>query len=258
MKQTSMFPKVTKDMLMIQLSWAGGFLGIVLLISIIKSFISGIQGNDLEGYFSTIFIAGNIFMLVLGIIVIHFLPHYVGMGVTRKDYFLGAFLASLGITLFIPIVTIIITLLEQFLFHMMDFSYKVQTINEVNIKDNIIGDIVQSIIISPHIAPQDNWFLAAFVLSINILIYYLMGWLIGVSFYRLDVVAGLISIFSSIVLKMLKDTFLRIALDLPAVGWFTFLDKFLPTGIAWVGILLIVIVTIQLIRKMTSRAPIKI
>lgn len=258
MNQQSTFSKVAKEMFLVQLGWAGGFLGIVLVINIVKSFITGYQGSDVEGYFSTIFIAGNIFMIVLGILAINFLPHYVGMGVTRKDYFIGAFLASLGITIFIPIMTIIISRLEQILFNMIDISYKVQTINEVNIKDNIIGDIIQSIIISPHVSPQDNWLLAAIILGINIFIYYLLGWLISVSFYRLDVISGIIFIFISVVLKMLKDTFLRIALDLPVVGWFTSLENFLPSGIAWLGILLVIIATVRLIRKLTSRVPIKI
>lgn len=258
MNQQSISQKVAKEMFLVQLGWAGGFLGIILLINIIKSFISGFQGDDVEGFFSTIFIAGNIFMLVVGIITIHFLPHYVGMGVTRRDYFFGALVASIGLSIFIPIVAIVISALEQIIFNMINLPYKVQTINDVNIDDNILGDILQTIIISPHVAPQENWLLATLVLIINFFIYYLMGWLIGVSFYRLDVISGILFIFIAIVLKMLKDTFLRIALDLPAVGWFTSFEKFIPTGIAWLGIVFIILIATRIIRMLSSRAAVKI
>ncbi|MBY0098315.1 hypothetical protein [Mesobacillus maritimus] len=256
MKQTRIFPKVALDMFVIQLVWTGGFLGIMFLINIVKLIIAGVQGNEVEGYFNTIFITGNIYMLIIGLLSIHFLSHYVGNGVTRKDYFIGSFLASIGIAIILPIFTIIISSLEKFVLNLASISTKVQSINEVDIDDNIIGDIVQSIIISPYVDPQDNWIMAISVLALNLYIYYLIGWLISSSFYRFDVMAGIGFILIALNFKMLKDTLLRISLELPVPGWFSWLD-FLPSGMALIGVLLIIVVTVWFIRLLTKRIAIK-
>lgn len=256
MKQTAVFPKVAQDMFTVQLIWTGGFLGIMLVINIVKGIMAGVQGNEVEGYFSSIFIAGNIYMLILGLLSIHFLPHFLGNGVTRKDYFIGTVLASIGLSIIIPIITIIVSVVERLILGFVDMQYKTQTINEVDIDANVVGDIIQSIIITPYADPQHNWVLAISVLSVNIFIFYLVGWLISSSFYRYDIYAGLGSILLSMVLIMLKDTLLRISLDLPIPGWFSTLD-FLPVGIALLGIVLIILITIGLIRILTKRVAIK-
>src|SRR5690606_29352554 len=187
MKQTANFPKVATDMFMVQLIWTAGFLGIMLIVNIVKLIIAGNQGNLAEGFFNSLFVAGGIYMFVLGILSIYFLPHFVGNGVTRKDYFKGTVLASIGISIVIPIITMIITFLEKFILNIVGLSYKEQTINNVDLDGNIIGDIIQSAIISPYVDPQNNWILAIAVLSLNIFVNYLIGWLIGSSFYRFDV-----------------------------------------------------------------------
>ncbi|WP_077620702.1 hypothetical protein [Bacillus sinesaloumensis] len=256
MKQQPIFRKVATDMFVVQSIWTGGFLGVMLIINIVKSVIAGSQGNEIEGYFSSIFIAGSIYMLVIGLLSIYFLPHYVGNGVTRKDYFMGTVIASIGLSILIPIVTIIVSFLEKFILHFFNIAYKEQTINSVDVGDHIIGEIVQSIIISPHVDPQDNWLLAMGVLSLNIFVYYLLGWLISASFYRFDVIVGIGFILIGINIKMLKDTLLRISLDLPIPGWFSSLD-FLPSAFALISILLIILLSIWLIRLMTKRVAIK-
>ncbi|WP_078382070.1 hypothetical protein [Sutcliffiella halmapala] len=257
MKQHAIFPKVATDIFFTQLKWASGFLGVLFIVNIGKLVLSSIYGYEAEGFFSSIFVAGNIFMLVVGILAIYFLPHYVGNGVTRKDYFTGTVLASIGLSITIPVIAFLVSILEQFILNMVNIALRAQTINDVDIDDNIIGDIVQSIIITPYVAPQQNWLLAIGVLSLNLFINYLIGWLISSSFYRLNVVAGLGFILLAINIKMLKDTFLRISLDLPVPGWFSNLD-FLPSGIALVGILLLVIISIWLIRLLTRRVSVKL
>ena len=139
---------------------------------------------------------------------------------------------------------------------MLDFTYKIQTINELDLDGNIIGDTIQSIILSPYVDPNENWLLAMLVLTVNIFVIYLLGWFISASFYRFDWLIGLVSIVIAVVFKLLKDTFLRITLDLPVVGWFSTLD-FLPMSIALVGIALIIVISIYLTRILTKRVVIK-
>lgn len=256
MKQPSIFPKVAIDMFVVQAIWTAGFLGIMLLINVVKTIMAGFRGNEVEGFFNSVFVAGNIYMLVIGILAIYFLPHFVGNGVTRKDYFFGTVLSSIGLAITIPIITGLISILEKIVLNLINIPLKVQTLNEVDISGNIIGDIVQSIIISPHVDFQSNWGLAMAVLALNIFISYLLGWLISASFYRYGTVIGLASILTAIVFKMLKDTFLRMSLDLSAVGWFSSLED-LPIGIALLGIVVIILLSIWFIRMLTKRVAIK-
>ncbi|WP_071392862.1 hypothetical protein [Bacillus tuaregi] len=257
MKQTAIFRKVAIDMFFAQLMWAGGFLGVMLIVNIVKIILTGMGIQDeVEGYFNSIYIAANIFMLIVGILSIYFLPHFVGNGVTRRDCFLGTALASIGLSITIPIITLIISLLEKMILGLVDLPYKMQTINDIELDGNLIGDIVQSIILTPYVNPLDHWLLAICVLSLNLFIYYLLGWFISSSFYRFDFIAGLAAILTSIVIKMLLDTLLRIALELPVFGWFSKLT-FLPMSVALCGILVVILLTFWSVRRITKRVSIK-
>jgi len=261
MKQTAIFPKVANDMFWVQLFWALGFLGVMLVINIIKIIIATFQGNEPNSYYDSIFIAANIFMLVIGILAIYFLPHYVGNGVTRKDYYKGTLLASVGLSITIPIITICISLLEQMILKNIDkVSFKAANIiNEVvlEIDSNIVGDIVQSIILTPYVDPQSNWFLAICVFSLNIFMYYLAGWLISTSFYRFGAGTGLGFIIIALIVLMLEDVLLRISLDLPIPSRFSTLGS-LPLSITILSILFIIFISIWIIRLLTKRVTIKI
>mgnify|MGYP001213374296 CR=1 FL=1 len=256
MNQPNYSMKVTTGMYVVQLMWTLAFLGVMLIINIAKNVYAGFQGNEVEGFFNSVFIAGNVYMLILGLIAINFLPYFVGNGITRKDYFIGSTIASLLLSISIAVITVVIFFIEKLIFNMLDFTYKIQTINELDLDGNIIGDTIQSIILSPYVDPNENWLLAMLVLTVNIFVIYLLGWFISASFYRFDWLIGLVSIVIAVVFKLLKDTFLRITLDLPVVGWFSTLD-FLPMSIALVGIALIIVISIYLTRILTKRVVIK-
>ena len=94
MKAKAIFPKVAVDLYIVQLLWSLSFLGFFLFIQIAKPLLAMIpllKMNDkinIGNYFDTVFIASNIFMLVIGIIVtLGLLPYYVSIGVTRRDFF---------------------------------------------------------------------------------------------------------------------------------------------------------------------------
>src|SRR5699024_12454545 len=59
------------------------------------------------------YVAANIYMLVIGIIAINFLPYYVQNGVTRKNYFIGNVFAGVGLSIVIPVLIYIISFLEK-------------------------------------------------------------------------------------------------------------------------------------------------
>ncbi|WP_100012482.1 hypothetical protein [Lentibacillus sediminis] len=264
MKSKSMFPKVVMDMFWIQMTWALGFLGIMLIVNIIKIGRTLLGNDSVDNYYVAVFIAANIFMLVIGIISTSFLPHYVENGVTRKDYFKGGLLAAVGLSVIIPIIAffvaaierLIVTNLTSITFGDTDLNSVFQEIPDVGGIGDIISTIVQSVIFTPYVDPGSNWVLGMAVFSLNIFLYYLLGWLISASFYRFDTPGGLGSIVIALVLLMLGDTLLRVAIDLPVLESLAAINS-LPAGVAVLGLLFIVIVSIWMIRLLTKTVSIK-
>lgn len=268
MNQKSMFPKVVMDMFWIQFTWALGFLGIMLAINIFKIVSTVIGNGGVDSYYGAVFIAANIFMLVIGIISINFLPYYVENGVTRKDYFKGALLASAGLSVVIPIIAfyvaaierLIVTNLTNITFGDIDLNSVFQEIDsevgDVGGVGDVISTIVQSVIFTPYVDPGSNWILAMAVFSLNIFLYYLLGWLISASFYRFDTIIGLGSIVIALVLLMVGDTLIRVSLGFPIFESLAALNS-LPAGVAVAGVLFVVVVSIWMIRLLTKNVSIK-
>lgn len=256
MNGNKIYLKVAQDMYLSQFFWTISFLGILLFINIVRLLL-GLQGDEAEGFFNSVFVASNIYMFIIGILAVYFLSYFVGNGVTRKDYFIGASIASFGLSLTIPIITIIVYFIEKMIFNLIGFQYKVPTINEIELDGNIIGDTFQMMILSPYVSPHENWLIASVILGLNIFVAYLFGWFISSCFYRYDKIVGLISIVLVVALKMLKDTFLRIAIDLPAIGWFESLEV-LPASVSIVCILFLAVIILFIIRQATKRVAIKL
>lgn len=256
LKKTKIFSKVATDLFWIQLFWALGFIGVMFVIHLIKIVVAINTGNDIEIYFVSTFVAANIFMLVVGIISSYgFLPHYVSNGVTRKDYFKGATLASVGLSIALPVITSIVSLIELFILKI--FNMSTVTIGErVNMEDDgIVSDIIQSIIIAPYVDPQSNWLLAIFIVILNLLTFYLLGWLIGSAFYRFGVIVGLVFIAISVVLVLLENALLSIGLGLTVPERLSSYDFGLPISI--IGVVAMIIIVLWVIRQLTKRVAIK-
>lgn len=266
MKKNTIYLKVTGDMFMVQSLWILGFLGVMIVVHIFRIITAMFGDNGVDSYFDSVFIAANIAMFVIGILCIYFLPHFVGNGVTRKDYFRGAMLAAIGLSIALPIITMVVSTLGQFIINQIDqITYNNPDINsavqEIDTNGNIIGNIisstVQSFIIPPYVNPTSNWILAIAITSINTFIYYLIGWMISSGFYRLGTIPGLGFIIIGMITLIAKDSLLRITLNLPLAEQLTFLD-ILPKSIAASTILLMVIMVIGVIRLLTKQVTVKL
>lgn len=253
-KQLSL--KVAKDMLWHQGSWTLAFLGIVLLIHIFNVVKGIMLGDEFDSYYHSVYVAGNIYMFVIGIISIYFLTHFVEHGVPRKKYFFGSLLAAVGLAMMIPLVSFVIFIIEQFFFHP---TFKIMEINNImtDIDDSIIGYIVGSFVVTPYVDPSEQWLLAIGVFSLNLFIYYIFGWLISASFHRFRTIGGLAFIAIGLLVVMFIDTCLRYTLQLPIAKWFVLINTF-SNSLAAILILFLIACILVTIRLITSRAPIKI
>ena len=259
MNHKAIYPKVATDLFWIQFFWSLGFLGVMFMIHVIKIIIHVINDTGVNYYFSAIYTSSNIFMLVIGIISVYgFLGHYIGNGVTRNDYFKGAVLSTIGLSFAIPVIASVISLIEHWLIRLTQW-YTVENnpfSNRSSGEDNnVIGDIIESVVISPFIDLQSNWLLAILIFALNLLTYFVAGWIISATFYRFGVLIGLGSIVLALVILIASDGLLSAALGLPVFEMLAPLPLSLPISI--LGVLVILGIALWIIRLMTRRVAVK-
>lgn len=192
-------------------------------------------------------------MLVIGIIsVVGFIPHYVSNGITRKDYFKGTIIGTIGLALVLPIISAVITGAIQLVINLFNLLINLESFeNPLHEADNhIVADIITSVIFTPYIELSSNWIAAILVFAINIFTYYVVGWLIGAAFSRFGVIVGLLFIILGFIVVQVEDILLSISLGLNVPG---FVDEIeIPIVISIVAILLILSICLWLIRQLTK------
>jgi hypothetical protein len=168
--------KVIRDIFVEQLKWSWWFMGINLLIHLSLSYYSVKYGFGISDFTQFISAAVSIYMLVIGIVAgSSFLNYYSRLGVTRKDYFYGVAIAAIILSFTIIIVADVLAFIEISIFNMIN----------VSLKSNIFVGM--------------NWVKPTFSISLNGLIYYLIGWFISVGYYKFNWKAGLLFILISFV-----------------------------------------------------------
>jgi len=258
------YPKVAIDLYIVQMVWTGFFLGITIALHIFQLIGSAMWGDGTnDSFYNSSFISSNIFMLVIGMIAISFLSHYVENGVTRRDYFKGTLLASVGVSITIPVLSMILSFVERLLLgNLLNITYSDPDINSVIAEidgghiGDFIGGMVQQIIFTPFIDLADHWVLSLALFSLNIFTYYLLGWLISSAFYHSGVLTGIPMIILGLVFLTIEDTLLRMMLDFPLRYHFTLFDS-LPSSATLIIIFFIFIFTAWLIHRFTKRVRIK-
>ncbi|MBT2762842.1 Tat pathway signal protein [Paenibacillus sp. ISL-20] len=239
-KTSSAVTRVSTDMFIQQGSWALGFLFIVLLIYIGAGVGSSIgvnvrEGMTEEGFFSLTYRSTKGFMLVIGIISAYgFLSYYVRHGVTRRDFFTGAAVAAVYLSLAFPVV--------------------------VGLVNWIIGMVTSHDAGSTSLLPEfdNNWLLTLVSYGVQIFTYYLMGWMIGSGFYRFGWIRGLGWIAVALVLIGFMDALWQFELASIWELWLPVTTAFsvtLPVSLA--GSVAVILITLILIRLITRRVTIK-
>jgi len=260
MKKPTVLSRVVRDMFAVQMSWALWLLAALVIINIVKIARAVIQEGAVDHTFAAMVIPVAIFMLVIGMISVHFLPHYVSAGVTRTTYFRGTLFAALGISAVIPIIAVGFYALEHWIFRFFtNFSFRATDVNAIilDIDSHIVSDVILSIILIPYVDPGTNWVLAAALLSVNMFSYYVIGWFVSVCFYRFDTIAGVGFMLVALLMLMLQDTLLRIVLDVPVLQRFALLED-LPFAAAGVCFLLLLVMVAAGIRLFTRKIPIRL
>lgn len=256
MKQKTIYPKVSFDLFVMQGYIAAWFLGVMILVQIIRVIISNISHNGTGTFLVTTYIAASIFMLVLGIIVTSaFLPHYVGNGVTRKDFFKGASLGAIGLSIAIPIVSFILSLIEKGIVTLLKLPVNYETVFKPDVdEDTFILGKVLSTILTPNIDFSSIWVLVLVLFAINLLTFYLIGWLIGSAFYK-NIILGFGAILMGIFILYFIGHIMAMLLGNSAPIFTTHIE--LPVIVLIFILLALIAVSFYMIRLLTKKIVVK-
>jgi hypothetical protein len=238
MKQhKTMISRITGDMFTEQLKWSVWFISIILVLHIVAvGFITDID-NNINNLFGFSYYSTPVFMLVIAIIAGSlYLPFYVRYGVTRKEYFIGATLGAFGLSVALTSIFAVLSVIENVMYRLFDIQKTLEPI-AANM--------------------QDNWLLMIGVYILNVFAYYLIGWLINVSFYHFGWLVGMGFILLSIAIAALHGFLWGDGVAVIGTTLHDF-NKVDSTLIAVFGTLALVGVMLLLIRFITRKVAIKI
>lgn len=250
--------KVAEDLFWVLAMWAVWFLGITLIINIVKSIIGAISSSEVDSFYNVVYVLGNIFIFIIGLLFITFLSNLVENGVTRKDYFIGVLFSSAAISIIIPPISWVISTIEKYILGLfLDISYAESSINSLDFDGNFIGDLIQLLIAAPYTSPDSNLILSFALFSFNLFVYFTLGLFIGSGFYRFGGTIGMFVLIPiAILFNVIIDAFLRKTLDLPLVSWLAMVDN-MPMGIAFSAAIAATVILLVAIRYLTRKVAIK-
>ncbi len=256
MNRTPFRMKVSFDVFLMQSIITLWYLGILLIIHFAPIFINFGNKNGFNDIYAKIYISGNIFMFVIGIIAaVGILPFYVKNGVTRKDSYIGIATGTMGLAIAIPIIAFLLNLITTPIFNWLDVPIKPANLTEIAADpgDPFFAHLILSIVGPPAIEGISFLSLALFML--NLFFYYVIGWMIGSGFYRSNGITGFLYIILAVFL---------FALNAQIWGKGLFVDLFIPNlsaysyGASFAGTIFFITIVLLIIRLTTKNIRIKL
>ena len=227
--------KVASDLFTIQFKWSLWYVAVIVLMHILVSFISE------SGIFAVSYGASPTYMLVIGIVVGNFLPFYVKNGVTRKDYFIGVTLAALGLSFALAIVFSILSSFESLIYSYLN-----------------LGIIIEPFKLQLNIDGSNNWLVSVLIYSLNIYVFYLIGWFIHLGLYRYKWMTGIGFCVSAFIFAFLQRSLWNDQLFSIFAIENAYMASNFSIFIAIMGTIVLIGIILCLIRLFTKKIPIKI
>ncbi|WP_078060174.1 hypothetical protein [Gracilibacillus timonensis] len=167
-----------------QAKWAVWFLVILCLIflglTLLHNYVESVQLDD----FMINNNASAIFMLIVGILCTYsFLDYYVKLGITRRNFFKTALFASILLSILLSIAFILMIVLLEWIITVMGMA--IPWTDQVSNSD---------------IAQVLTQFISYTLIHFS---YFLMGWMIGLGFYRFRWFIGLLFVAAGLLLASL-------------------------------------------------------
>lgn len=262
MNTKNTLPIVIKDIGKELMRWTMNFFGILLVINIINMTFSFIKGHEIDHFYSSLIIAGNIYMFIAGIIGVTFLTYLVESGVSRANYFKAVLLGAVSLSIVIPIITLIIYKIQKIttssFISYLTADHPAQlndVVNDLGESDGLFDEMIVAIVTTPYINIDEELFLALSIFTVNLLFYYLVGWLIGTSFQH-SVLFGISMTFIAAIIFVLYDSLLRAMLKVPTFPKFHFLNAY-STSIHFIFIILLFAIVIFGVRQLSKGVTVR-
>ncbi|WP_303969206.1 hypothetical protein [Sporosarcina ureae] len=227
--------KVAADLYLVQMKWVAWYLSIVYVMYF--AIVWFINEPDIRSMslLTFTFQTSTIFMLVCGILSSSvFLPLYVNHGVTRKSYFQGALVSAIGLASTIIGLTTILTWIVHVL--------KIDAFKEV---------VLSSLGVN-------SWIMTSIAYFLVVMMYSLVGWLIGLGFYRYGGIGGFVTIIAGLVIVSLNDLLWSFNTPKPLMGLLTYDFPVPNIVVAIVASFAIAAITVIAVYKVVKDTPIKI
>lgn len=263
MKQNPILSRVSFDLYSAQMKWSIWYISILLLVHITMVIIAvnltGTFGDFLAFSYGT----SKVYMLVIGILSAYaFLTFYVNHGITRIDYFKGTVISALAISISLTFIAAVLNVIEYVIFQVINIEHVLDsTMGNSHIQNadqSISIDLTGMMVSGSSFIDSNNWLVSLIVYSMTIFIAYLIGWLIGVGYYRFGWIIG----FGFIALAIIMSTLLDLlwgqenGLVKSLSNWLAF-DLNVPLVVSILGTLVLIGLTLWFIRLLTRDVPIK-
>lgn len=217
--------------------WSLWFFSILFAIHLVRVFWLNSDTDQIEGFFVFSQYSVNIFMLVVGIMTAYaFMGRHIQQGLSRRDSYAGTAIAAVGLSLFVTIVPLVINGIQHFLAETVALPVTLDTASAFE--------------------ATGGWFAAAIALFLNVLTFYLAGWLISIGYYRFGWIAGFGFIALSFVVFGLND-YLWKPTTADAMAWLPYDPLDADFWLTALGSSVLVLVLFLAMRLMTKRVTIK-
>ena len=234
MKGSTVYRKVTMDLFFEQMKWSAWFLGIITVVHLIIRYFLPDTRESIGGFFEFSRSSAGIFMLVLGILSAYgFMQYYVQQGISRKDMFKGIALAAGGLSVFVTVAVLVVNGIEHLISQQFPGS---------------------SVLVNSGI--DDSWLVEAAFYALSIYVYFLIGWLISIGYYRFGWIIGLGFVVLAIIAISLHDYFLSGGLT-EAIPWLPDVTREAAPFVGTIGTAGLIAVLLAAIYGLTKRVMIR-
>lgn len=261
MRQNPILSKVSFDLYSAQMKWSIWYISILLFVHITIIIISVNLTDTFGDFLAFSYGSSKIYMLVIGILSAYaFLTFYINHGITRKDYFKGTAISALAISISLAIIAAVLNVIEYVILRLINIEHILEPSMEnshiQNADQSISIDLTGLVVSGSSFINSSNWLVSLIVYSMTIFIAYLIGWLIGVGYYRFGWIIGFGFIALAIIMSTLLDLLWGNELAEPLSNWLAF-DLNIPLVVSILGTLVLIGMTLWFIRFLTRDVPIK-
>lgn len=231
--------KLGFDLFYIQMQWSLWYIPIVLIsYFLVLRFAPNIEERNLNLIYY-IFQPSKIYMGVIAIIsCFAFMGYSVKNGITRRDYFWGSALASVGVAFSIMILSAILAGILEVLGLVQTYS-----------------SIIDSIVI---LDTTTLWIVSILSLGLILLSYYIAGWIVAVGFYRFGGIIGIGFVVVALLFVSITELIWEGEVTHPLGALFEISLPGLSVSVSILVSLTLIAIGLYLIRYLTKRVAVKI